>query len=145
MSQPQTTANNLYNFETLYHNQSLKIWIENAHKDMSRKSGWRYNPLQPGSFGYDNMAHSLVHVLSNYKKEDDRETLADLIHKGWQVNYIYWRDNKPWLKNKLYKAPAKPLNDKRRNDCATQSFKELPQDEKDKDLIIADFIFNNLK
>ena len=67
--------------------------------------------------------------------------MADLIHQALAINYIYWRDNKPWLrKGEGYTKANKPLNDERRNMCAVSKYEELPEDEKEKDLIIARWI-----
>ncbi len=66
------------------------------------------------------------------------ERVAELVHNGWVTNYVYWRDRKPG--KPLYIAPAKPLGDIRRNLCASTAFKNLPNDEQEKDLVIARFI-----
>ena len=142
MISPTSTANNLYTFDTEYAGKPMKEWVTAAHKDMSLKSGWKYFPLSPGTFGYDNQAHSLGHVFDNYEDGMNRDQIACLVHEGWCINYLFWRDHKPWLKDKSYKAPSKPLNDKRRNECTAQTYDQLPQDEKDKDLMIADYILS---
>jgi hypothetical protein len=66
--------------------------------------------------------------------------IAGWIHEGWSQNYTYWLDKQPWLNNKEYSKPSKKFGDKRRNECAKALFEDLPQDEKDKDLVIARFL-----
>ena len=142
-----TTANKKYTFSTIYQGKPLADWIVITHREMSRLSGWKYMPLNPGTFGYDNQAHSAALALTNYKEGMTRDEMASIVHDGWITNYTYWRDNKPWKTDpsKLYKQPAKPLGDKNRNTCAETPYDKLPQDEKDKDLMIADILLKNLK
>ena len=108
----------------------LKHWVQMCHQE----NKWNYNPLKKGSFGYDNIVVSLVKFFSKTSTSSDEN---DAIHQGWQENYIYWRDNKPFLplNISLYTKPAKSLGDERRDMCAVTTYKDLPEDEKEKDLI----------
>jgi hypothetical protein len=111
---------------------------------LSEASGWKYFPLSKGSFGYDNIAVSLGFV--DCKVPLTRELIAEMVHNGWVCNYTFWRDNKPFEDpSGNYKKPYTPLGDERRNACASTPFAQLPQDEKDKDLIIADFVLKCLR
>jgi len=76
---------------------------------------------------------------------ENRDRMARLIHNGWAENYVYWRDNKPWLGNKLYNRPKQTLGDERRNNCVITKYADLNQEEKDKDYIFVNFIINSLK
>ena len=133
MSAPTKTANGMFNYNEVYGNRKLSEWADICHRELSRESKWKYIPLKPGSFGFDNMIMSIGYLFENFT-ENTIEHLADLIHQGWAINYIYWRDNKP---KSPYISPAKALGDKRRNDCAIIGYQNLPDDEKDKDRIIA--------
>jgi len=139
------TANKQYSFNTIYQGKTLADWIIITHREMSRLSGWKYMPLNPGTFGYDNQANSAALALTKYKEGMTRDELASIVHDGWTINYTYWRDNKPWKTDNLYKAPAKPLGDKNRDSCAVTSYENLPQEEKNKDLMIADILLQTLK
>jgi hypothetical protein len=144
MMEIETTANQKYQFKTEYFNKPLSKWIEICHRHMSLKSGWGFQPLLPGTFGYDNQAMSIGHLFDNYNSKLTVEGTAALIHEGWVINYLFWRDNSPWLRDKRYKKPSKPLNDKRRNHCAATEYSELPKDEQDKDVMLAECILSNL-
>lgn len=125
-------------------------WVQEAHKYNCEKNGWKYMLLIPGTFGYDNLVLSLYHVFSNNNHDKKTihkkslEELSSLVHEGWKINYIYWRDHTPFVNNPQYKPPFKPLGDNQRNLCATLSYEELPEEEKEKDRIIARFILENV-
>ena len=133
MNNPSKTANGQYNYTEVYGDKELAKWADICHRELSKASKWKYIPLKQGSFGFDNMIVSIGYLFENFM-ENDIEHLAELIHKGWAINYIYWRDNKPKLP---YISPAKVLGDSRRNECAITNYKDLPEDEKEKDRIIA--------
>ena len=149
-----TSANGKYTYDKKYFGKTLDVWINTAHKFNCESNKWKYMPLKKGAFGYDNLCVSLVKVFKYIKAKQDKDedyifdvdSLANRIHRGWIENYLYWRDNTPW-KNKefTYYKPAKAINDTRRNECADTDYNDLPQDEKDKDIIFANFIINSLK
>lgn len=133
--------------------KTLGEWANIVHRYMSDKSGWKYFPLSPGAFGYDNLVMSITELLINISTRDNEfsrhhictstvDKLAHHVHEGWARNYTYWRDNSPFIANSSYKKPAKPLGDERRNMCASLNYNDLPQDEKDKDIMIVDCILN---
>lgn len=138
------TANGEYNYLDVFHGKTLHEWVELAHKSLSIASNWKYFPLKRGSFGYDNMCCSIGELLKYMDKHTDLtlDSMANAVHVGWIKNYVYWRDNSPFLQ-KEYIKPSKPLGDKRRDECANLSYVDLPEDEKDKDRIIAKAIFEN--
>lgn len=148
--QPSTTANSVYKFSEVYFGKTLAEHIRDAHKLLSIELKWKYSELVPGQFGYDNMAVSLGYALmfmpdsgSAARQVDSKLSIDDIaarIHDGWVINYVFWRDNKPFENSKLYKKPASPLGDERRNKCAQTKFADLPKDEKDKDRIIARYL-----
>jgi hypothetical protein len=147
-----TTANGQYQYDAIFFEKTLDEWIQITHKHNSISNGWSYFPLKRGAFGYDNLAMSIGHILSlypdmiNYSKNDTDiiDALAEGVHKGWTVNYLYWRDHEPWKKNQNYIKPAQTLGDSRRNHCAETQYSDLPEEEKKKDMIIAEFIYDCL-
>lgn len=138
------TANQEFSYAEVYYGHSLAEWVNLAHKELSLASGWGYTPLKPGMFGFDNMAMSIGHTFRSSKdiSKLSVDQVAQLIHEGWVKNYVYWRDHKP--SKPLYSAPAKPLGDDRRNLCASTLYQDLPQEEKDKDLVIATFLLKTI-
>ena len=146
------SANSKCACDKKYFGKTLDVWVGMAHKFNCESNKWKHIPLKKGAFGYDNLCVSLARALKYIKArldEDyvfDIEKIANKIHIGWTENYLYWRDNSPW-KNKeyIYYKPAKAIGDARRNNCAELDYDDLPQDEKDKDIIIAKFITRTLK
>ncbi len=127
----------------------MEEWVEIVNKYNSMMNHWKYNKLQAGAFGFDNIVLSLYYLFENSKSsdltKDNIEKLSDLIHQGWIVNYVYWRDNQPWKKNKDYIKPSSPLGDKRRNDCAATKYNDLSEEEKEKDRIIVKCVLENIQ
>lgn len=125
-------------------NKVLSNVIQDLHKYNSKENKWFYSPLKEGAFGFDNLAISIIYTLEKVKTQEKLkkisiEKLSDYVHRAWSKNYIYWRDNEPWISGDYIK-PAKPLNDKNRNKLAETNYDDLPEDEKEKDRIIARFI-----
>lgn len=147
------SANGMYNYDDVYYNSTLDHWVELTHRNLSEKSGWTYYPLKKGAFGYDNLVVSIGHTFDKLKEFEfefenppSLEIMASWIHTGWAINYVYWRDNQPWLKSDagIYRAPAKALADPRRDACATATFSQLDKEEQEKDLTIARFIMSEI-
>lgn len=139
-----TTANKQYKYDTVYHEKSISLWVEDVHKYMSSKSRWKYFPLAPGLFGFDNQVLSIAYTFDNYKPGMDLDEVSNLVHEAWIINYKFWRDNEPWKKNKFYIKPSKKLGDERRNLCASLKYKDLPEDEQEKDGFIAEYLINKV-
>jgi hypothetical protein len=108
--------------------------VQKVHKKNSEFHKWKYFPLVPGAFGYDNLMHSVNEVMSTTDDASDGEK----VHRGWVKNYVFWRDNPP--KDTFYRMPYAPLGDERRNLCASTAYSDLPADEREKDDVIAKFI-----
>ena len=132
---PTQTANGQYDYEPLH------VYITTSHRTLSEKSGWTYQELRPGTFGYDSMAVSIGYMLEHYQPNKPIDYYANLVHIGWCINYIYWRDYRPEVKYpELYTGPFNPLGDERRNTCAKTDFKDLPFEEQQKDIIVAESV-----
>ena len=149
MSVASSTANQLYAYDLEIAGHMLDFWVQLVHKEFSKASGWGCTPLKPGSFGYDNFACSIGHCFDQVFDSDQKDSVtvemaADWVHKGWILNYVFWRDHQPYKKNKLYTKPAKPLGDARRDMCASTPYKELPKDEQEKDELIASILLKNI-
>ncbi len=138
---PTGTADGRYCFTEEFYGKPLSEWVYLTHKFMSEQMGWEITHLFPGTFGYDNFAHSVAHALLN--RERFIEDMARLVHEGWIHNYIWWRDNKPWLINSKYRQPWSPLGDPRREECARLDYADLPEEEKRKDQYIASFLLQS--
>ncbi len=142
------SANQVILYNKVYYNHSLEEWVEIIHKYNSSVNNWNYYKLAGGTFGFDNIVLSLYHLFENSKEnelnEENIEHLSHLIHEGWIINYTYWRDNEPWLKNDDYKKPYNPLGDERRNDCASTNYNDLSEEEKEKDRIIVKCLLQNI-
>jgi hypothetical protein len=141
------TADGKISYSLVLNGVQIDDWVQNIHYMQCEQHAWDYRPLIKGNFGYDNLVHSVVAVFSYHKNikdcdRHDKEAIAGLVHQGWAKNYIYWRDNEPWEYSHLYRKPYNPLGDNRRNKCALSDYKDLDADEKDKDLVIANIIYD---
>jgi hypothetical protein len=143
------TANGQFSYNQSFLNQPLHTLVQELQLYQAKTYGWAAVPLKQGGFGFDNLAICIGLLLQKIEQDrsllDNLELASDLIHQGWIINYVYWRDSKPGLKSKDYKAPAKPLGDERRNMCAITSFQLLPEDEKNKDRVIAKFLLDKAR
>ena len=143
------TANNMFNYtEDVFYGLPLYMWVDRVHKHNCTINGWNYYPLRKGAFGYDNLAISIGYTLKHFNsrnegRDKDILEMAELVHKGWCINYTYWRDNKPSDKYKYF-LPYEPLGDERRNLCAVTGFADLNKTEQDKDYVIAQFLYDNI-
>ena len=162
MSKPTKTANGLFKYDEIIKGKKLSDWVQELNKYNSIKNGWRVSHLNEGCFGFDNLATCFGIVMKLINKEDlsslsltlplplpltlplTLTNIAEKIHDAWIINYIYWRDNIKTIPSN-YTKPAKPLNDERRNNCAKLKFSDLPDDEKEKDLILAQFFLDIMK
>lgn len=132
---PTTTADGKVKYDTVFRGETIAEWVNKLHKYNCGENGWKFQPLLPGAFGFDNLAHSIDMVSLIPKK--DLDIIAEAIHIGWMVNYVFWRDNKPYEWGKGYRKPASPLGDARRDACSVTLYSELPEEEKAKDKLLA--------
>jgi len=136
------TANGRYKYDDIYYGAKLDQWVQEAHRANCKANGWSYQPLKKGAFGYDNIAVSLVYLFDAFYETSDNDELASAVHNGWCENYLYWRDNKPYLTNTNYHRPAKAIGDALRNKCAELPYDKLPKDEQVKDMVFVHFVKN---
>ena len=144
------TANGMYDYNAIVCDKTLDAWVQETHHMMSREYGWKSTPLKPGCFGYDNLVVSLAYCYERLLQSIEKtsvslEEVSDFIHQGWILNYVYWRDHQPWVINKAYIKPAKALGDERRNMCASTAYNDLPEDEKQKDRLIAAYFLKHFQ
>jgi hypothetical protein len=128
-------------FDTKY---NVKDLVQECHAYNSKANKWKLFPLKDGAFGYDNIIVCLYYIFKKIKTFEklnsiDIEKMSDYIHRAWIKNYVYWRDNEPYRTGEYIKS-AKPLNDENRNKLAITKYIDLPEEEKEKDRIIARFI-----
>lgn len=131
----------------LFKNLSINQWIDAIHKEASREFGVKYKSLEIKSYVYENYLYSFLCALSAYSyfgNSSDIELLSYYIHEGWSYNYLYWRDNKPWLDNNNYLEPERQLGDSVRDTLSLISYNELSEKDKDKDRIIARILYRIL-
>jgi hypothetical protein len=138
------TANQLVQYNSVAFGKTYSEWVDKAHAYNCSQNGWKCAPLKPGAYGYDNIVMSLHKVFSEPNFERSVEDISRLIHDGWAENYRYWVDVKPYKTDDKYIKPSKPINDKRRNECAVTPYKDLPEDEQEKDRVFARFVLQNL-
>lgn len=137
------TANKQFDYDDIYLNKTLHNWALEAHNVMGNKYEWKNKPLIKGMFGLDNMVMSLGYVFKYCPNKLDLTEIARYVHIGWSKNYIFWRDEKPWMLNKFYKKPFNNLGDVRRNKLSVTKFDNIDLDEKEKNIIIAQYILDN--
>lgn len=140
----EQTANKSFTYSQYICGKTIDKWVQLVHAYNCKQNGWATIPLKKGAFGYDNLAICIGYVLP--KIEDTTiEEVAEMVHEAWAINYIFWRDNEPFLDKKVaYHKPANKLGDDRRNLCAETSFANLSKDEQEKDIIIAKFFVEML-
>ena len=143
MDKERTTANGKHCYDKEYYGVSLNDYVDMIHKKMCNNYNWKYNPLKPYSFSYENLINSVGLVFNKYgnKTINTVDEIADLVHEGWITNYIYWRDNSPFLNNSRYITPLNKLGDEKRNKCARTKYRDLPKEEKEKDFYIAKILY----
>lgn len=134
------TANREFSCTDLFMNKSLDEHVNNVHKLITKNCAWSNKSLLIGMFGYDNLAMSVGYVFRNCPNMLNRDLVAAYAHKGWAENYIYWRDNKPWVSSKIFKKPHNPLNDSRRNKLAVTKFSDLTGEDRETNIVIANYI-----
>lgn len=140
------TANGVFKYDHPFNTIPLSDWVQTVNNHMSYTYGWKASSLQPGAFGYDNMCMSIGRLFQNLTF--DVEAASDIVHEAWIENYTYWVTNKPWNGSAthskgVYRKPKNALGDERRERCAATKYADLPDDEKEKDRVIARYIINN--
>ena len=150
LSPPTVTANQLYSYDAQVGNQTLHHFIQQSHLAMCKAYGWSSTPLKVGCFGYDNLACSIAWCYTQLietitERSVIVEDAAAWVHDGWVQNYVWWRDQKPWKTNKAYTKPSAALGDERRDNLALTAYADLPEDEKEKDRVVASYVLANVK
>ena len=133
------TATGDFNYGDLYlyygFSHKLSDLVDLVHKELCRELHWKQNQLKPGTFGYDSIACSIGFLLKNTPTR--LEEGAEIVHKAWVRNYLFWTIIKPHeLLPKYYTQSSKPLVDKRRQILASAPYSKLPEIEKDTNRII---------
>ena len=132
------TADGRLGFDDVVAGRTLAKWGALAHEALADAHGWSPTPPRPNTFGFSNMVSSVASLLafvSSGPALPDVDAAASAVHEGWIANYVYWRDNAPLPKR--FAPPHRPLGDERRNACAASSFADLPEEEKEKDRVVA--------
>lgn len=138
------TACGKFKYDEIIREHKLCDLIQGANKFNAETHGWIYKPLLSGGFGYDNLAMSIGNALMNCSDKPYIDELSNLIHEGWIQNYVYWRDNSPFVNSIFYKKPYLPLGDETRNKNAVTPFELLDEDEKEKVRVIARYLLTTV-
>lgn len=126
--------------------------VESLHKFQCNDEGWECYPLKPGSWSYDNLAH-LIYVLNEWclqewskkpHKNFTSEMLQKMVFIAWKDNYIYWRDDKPYEKDKQYSMPKKVPFNPERDARALMKYEDLPEKYKDKNIVYVNWYIKHL-
>lgn len=138
MESKDCTANGVFKYDHPFNTVPLHYWVQAVNNQMSYIYYWENN-LKSGTFGFDNMCMSIGRLFQNFTF--DIEEASSIVHNAWIENYTFWVSNKPW--NNGYEKPLKSIRSKRRERYAITQYVDLPEDEKDKDRVIAKYIINN--
>lgn len=133
------SANGKYNYFSMYYGRTLQEYVVFVDEKMIEHYNWNRKKLVPCSFGFENLINSIGRIFDNCNNNSTTSEMAEQCHIGWVENYIYWRDNKPYLREP-YLRPFNPLNDERREKCASTIYNDLDDNEKEKDLFIVSVV-----
>lgn len=138
------TSNGMFSYNEMYFDMTLKEWVQTCYVQYAKHYGWT-NTLKPGCYGFDNFACSIAFVLRHVMEHGDTdiETAASLVHDGWCVNFLEWHTIRPWKYEYGGRTP-RGIDDPARVVLAHTPYADLSDEEKKKDLIIAQTILDNL-
>lgn len=140
------TATGDFNYSDIFFGHELSKLIDITHKELSRELHWKTTQLNPGTFGFDSIACSIGFLLSSKPLPSDIEYGAQIVHKAWVRNYLFWSVIKPHvLLPKFYSHSSKPLVDKRRKMLAITPYSLLPENEKETNRIIVRTLYDYLQ
>jgi hypothetical protein len=143
----------------------LDVIVQDLHEYDCSVNSYEYSPLKKGCYSYDNLATCVSDVYDKFVNTTDNmitdavdmeydieteylhtiDKIAAHIHKSSGNNYMYWKYKEPWLNTEYgYQKPNNPLGDARRDKYAVTSYYHLPQDEKLKDIILAEYLYKLL-
>jgi hypothetical protein len=127
------TVDGAFDLDATIRGRTLHEWVQLLHRANCNAQGWDASPLKRGCFGYHNLAMSAVHVLHASRR--DLNSASEAVHDGWRENYRWWCTDDVAHRPGFY-APYKPVKQLRR-DALCVPFAELPEEEKDKDRLLA--------
>lgn len=131
--EPTLTANSMFSYEQDFHGLSLDEWVKNSHRQLSNQFKIEYVPLEKGSYMYDNLAVRIGYAFTTKSEDDTAENVAEYIHDGWCMNYVYWRDHSS-------QENVSTIDDQK----AITAFADLDQEEKEKYLGLATYLVDSL-
>ena len=134
------TANGLYKYDSIRRGKTLNDWVQVLHQHNCDEQKWNFSPLKPGGCGFGNLVMTVVYVAdADPQCRNNIEFLSDVIHKAWVANYCFWASNSPW-ETGPYTRPFKPIGNDQRDESSRTDYDKLPEDEKEKDRVLARFL-----
>ena len=127
--------------------------VESLHIYLCCVNDWHDNGLKVNSWSYDNLGHLIYYMNEwclqtwtlNPKVDFTTEMLQKVVFDAWKANYLHWRDEKPYIKDKRYTLPKKiPFNADRDSRTAV-TYCDLCQEQKDKNRPYVDWFYAHLR
>lgn len=154
MYSPPCTADGCYDYDTLIcptNGKRAKHLIElagdmNSHiEKLNGWSGYKQWPpitrLGPGRWGTDINVYRITSALATTTKESPVDDIAEAVHNGWALCFLYWYENKPWKgENSQYTKPGKNLLKRDKLPRSKLAFNQLDDYQKKMCRQMAEFI-----
>ncbi len=127
--------------------------VESLHIYLCYVNNWTENGLKADSWSYDNLAHLIYYMNEwclqrwsmNPQIKFTTKMLQKVVFDAWKDNYIHWRDEKPYTKDKRYTLPKKIPFNPDRDARSTINYGDLCQEQKDKNQPYVDWYYAHLR
>jgi hypothetical protein len=137
------TYNKMFRYDKVFYNVPLSIWVTECHKYMCDQLRVMYYKPTPGSFDYDTYAIAIGIVLNDAPIRSNLE-LLNWLHMAKKICYFNWSQNLPYEKDSRYIKPDDPLGDPYRTKLFNLNYESLPESERNKYIIMAQFILSKV-
>lgn len=134
--EPQKPWSQDVGYDLIIEGRTLREWVDLVYKYECNQRKWKYMKLALGSFGAEIIAVSVLAMRNADDVNENEYQLATQVHQAWSRAYVHWRDHPPPIPP--YRLPYNPLGDDHRNQCASLTFSNLSDEEKEKDLIVVE-------
>lgn len=132
------TASGEISISLVYFGKSLKQFVLELNKNLSKENDFRVINNKPGKYGFDILT-TIIYNIINCLIEDpgditlfmrnqlDVSQYTTILHGSWIGTYLVWKNLKPWLTNESFIKPTKKYLQSEINDnIATTYFTNLP-------------------